>query len=537
MIFGWGQAVSLRSGEQYKRPDVAALREAIDARLRGRAAFSDTNYSDEPIIFSGKKLKSYVPEQLAQARALAHSPAMLHHSEAYIFWRQARLLADYEDDFEYHGHFSRYFPTYQLMSSEQLRGYFSWRTQWRQGKVQATETSFVYLCAYELLHCVGVDDALQAHKQLSRLRKDYGKNLLDHRLFKNLTEWMDEFVIYWDLPQELLEELPHRDEDSVLQVLSAISDASDEQLFSALTGLSSYHIESSALYKARPAAVRHVVCGVVRKVSAHHDRSLKRSMLESYCGVCTERDFPMLRNAVFADPRAGADRSYELSPFDQLYCRHGFWSRKRYWGMAKSRKKFGELLKTIDAAMREQLNFELAIESPLKTRYIVKAARELTQQIVDEQKAAERRAVHIDFSKLGGIRAAADTTRDRLIVEEEPEFVSDFAAVTTEVSEPDATDKGRSEHAGKDCRVTTEVSKPDTTVKLSDEEQALLSCLLEQNSVHAFEREHQLMASLLIESINGKLMDVIGDVVIDAGSDEPQIYEDYFDDIRELHHA
>lgn len=509
------------SAHTHGRPDVAALREAIDARLRGRAVFSDTHYSDEPIIFSGKKLKSYVPEQLAQARALAHSPAMLHHSEAYIFWRQARLLADYTDDFEYHGHFSRYFPTYQLMSNEQLRGYFSWRTQWRQGKVQTTETSFVYLCAYELLHCVGVDDAQQAHKQLSQLRKDYGQDFLDHRLFKNLTAWMDEFVIYWDLPQELLEEMPYRDEDRVLLDLSTIADITDEQLFSALVGLSSYHIKSSALYKARPAIVERVVCEVVRKVSTHHDRSLKRSMLESYCGVCTERDFPLLRNAVFADPRAGANRSYELSPFDQLYCRGGFWSRKRYWGMAKSRKKFGDLLKTIDAVMREQLNFEPAIESPLKTRYIVHAARVLTQHCVDEQKEAERRAVHIDFSKLGSIRSAADTTRDRLIVEEEPEFVLDVVAVTTEVSEPDLT----------------EAPEPDTMVMFSDEERALLSCLLEQNSVPAFERAHQVMASLLIESINDKLMNVIGDVVIDASSDEPQIYEDYLDDIRELLHA
>uniref|UniRef100_UPI002603D07E tellurite resistance TerB C-terminal domain-containing protein n=1 Tax=uncultured Olegusella sp. TaxID=1979846 RepID=UPI002603D07E len=127
------------------------------------------------------------------------------------------------------------------------------------------------------------------------------------------------------------------------------------------------------------------------------------------------------------------------------------------------------------------------------------------------------------------IRSAADTTRDRLIVEEEPEFVLDVAAVTTEVSEPNLTEVPELD--------TIEAPEPDTTVAFSDEERALLSCLLEQNSVPAFERAHQVMASLLIESINDKLMNVIGDVVIDASSDEPQIYEDYLDDIRELLHA
>ena len=42
-------------------------------------------------------------------------------TEAELFVRQARLMADMEDDHPYHGTFKSYFPTYNAMSDQQLR--------------------------------------------------------------------------------------------------------------------------------------------------------------------------------------------------------------------------------------------------------------------------------------------------------------------------------------------------------------------------------------------------------------------------------
>ena len=211
---------------QTDRPDVAALRQAIDERLRGRAAFSERTYGDQPIVFSGRQLKSYVPQPLSDARALAHSPELTRHSEAYVFWRQAVLLADYEDDYDFRGHFSRYYPTYEVMSNDQLRGYFAWRTGWRAGAAPATETSFIYVFAYELLMGIGVTDPREGYDALARLSADYGDG--DERIAQNLARWMDDYVIYWDLPADLLGGLAHREADAALGVLLHRQDHSDD---------------------------------------------------------------------------------------------------------------------------------------------------------------------------------------------------------------------------------------------------------------------------------------------------------------------
>ncbi|MDD6789785.1 MAG: tellurite resistance TerB C-terminal domain-containing protein, partial [Lachnospira sp.] len=44
--------------------------------------------------------------------------------------------------------------------------------------------------------------------------------------------------------------------------------------------------------------------------------------------------------------------------------------------------------------------------------------------------------------------------------------------------------------------------------------------------------EHRLMLSMTVDSINEKLMDEIGDTVLEWEGDTPAIIEDYREDIR-----
>ena len=422
---------------QTGRPDVAALRQAIDERLRGRAAFSEVSYGDQPIVFSGRQLKSYVPQRLSDARALARSPEMLRHSEAYVFWRQAQLLADYEDDYDFHGHFSRYYPTYEVMSNDQLRGYFAWRTEWRAGATPDTETSFVYVLAYELLMGVGAADARDGYAQLARLCEDYGD--LDPHVVQNLGRWMDDYIVYWGLPADLLGSLAHREADRALGVLLHRRDHADGELFAAMEALSSYHMGKSVFYKGHAEDVQRVAVRVYRAMADHHDRDLKRSLVETYFGVSLEQDYVLFPNAVFVDQRRYEDYTYEVSPLDHFRCRGARWSRDRYAGNLRPNRKLGALLKTIDATMRELYGFKPALQAPLTTKYVLKLIETETDALLAARAEAERRAVHIDLSKLGGIRAAADKTRDSLLVDEdevESLFPMDAGRQTRDASGP-----------------------------------------------------------------------------------------------------
>ena len=86
---------------------------------------------------------------------------------------------------------------------------------------------------------------------------------------------------------------------------------------------------------------------------------------------------------------------------------------------AKSSKYLGELVRTIESELRKRNGFQrpLKAEEPprqLKT-IISKTLEEIARQVQLEQK----RHIEIDLSKLEGIRRASDSTREKLIVDEE----------------------------------------------------------------------------------------------------------------------
>lgn len=82
-------------------------------------------------------------------------------------------MEDYEDDYVYSGDFNCYYPTYRAMNTNQLRGYFLWRTKVRRGDIQKTFLSFAFVYIYELLHLVGVSSAEEGFQKLSDFARLY----------------------------------------------------------------------------------------------------------------------------------------------------------------------------------------------------------------------------------------------------------------------------------------------------------------------------------------------------------------------------
>ena len=162
------------------KDELQSLIDAILTEVRRKTADSKVihtdTYRDEPILRTGAQLaaslaKAASPDKYAQMRRLAGGPVGNRQYDPALFCRQARFMADHEDDFDYRGEFVQYFPTYQAMNSLQLRGYFSWRTQVRRGNVQPTSLSFVFVYIYELLNLVGVDSPTAAFAQLRLVQK------------------------------------------------------------------------------------------------------------------------------------------------------------------------------------------------------------------------------------------------------------------------------------------------------------------------------------------------------------------------------
>lgn len=511
---GTGQQSSCNSRPaESSRPDVTMLRAAIDRRLHSSAYFSEKNYEDQPILFTGRQLKSYTPEPIAHARAIARSPEMRQRSEAQIFLQQAQVLSDYEEDYSFQGHFSRYFPTYELMNNDQLRGYLDWRSRWRRGEAPQAVSSFIYLLSYELIHLVGVTDAQAGWQALRQLRLEYGQ-VLSH-VGANLDRWSDDFVVYYGLDAHLLIGLAHCEQDDALEMLLHRKDHTYQELFGALSCLSSYRIEDSAFYKEHPDEVQRVIAKTYLSLADHHDRRLKHSLVQAYFGVSAEQDYGMFGNAVFADPRHQQLVDFEIDPLDHFRCRDGHWSRQRYEGNLHPNRKLGALLKTVDSAMRSVYAYGHPLQAPLSAKYITRLINQHSKEVLQEAAEARCRTVHIDRSKLGDIRAAADVTCERLIVDDE-----------------DETETETNEQVSVQAQPTSPVLPQSSAVSLSQDEQDLLGVLLTAGSVRDFERKRHLIASLLIDDINEKLYDNFGDIVIDADQNGARVIEDYVDDLK-----
>ena len=113
-----------------------------------------------------------LPESLKIARDFARSYDGKNLSRAHLFFEQAQMLADYEDDFDYDRNVTRYYPTYQSLNNDELRAYFSWRTKWRKGIKKETSLSFAFIYMYELIHLIGCTDAEEAYSKLTEFVRD-----------------------------------------------------------------------------------------------------------------------------------------------------------------------------------------------------------------------------------------------------------------------------------------------------------------------------------------------------------------------------
>lgn len=461
-------------------------------------------YRDEPILKTAAQMERYLPPAYREMRALARTPEAYQHSTAWLFYQQGKLLAEHTDDFAYKGEFQRYFPTYQGMNDQQLRGYFSWRTAVRNGEIKKTETSFAFVYIYELLHCIGVASPQQGFFRLRDFWDAYRgfAPFLD----RYLSQWMRDFVVYYGLDSTLLDTLPDAASDKALLTVLEHRSHDETALFDALCALSSYALQNSAFYKRYPEDVQHVACAVFDALSIHHETKCKNTLCERLFGRKTACPYMMFGSAVFYDHIRYSDYSYSINPIHTYSCRGGSWLCEKYYGNRGKNKELGHILKTVDRLMRDAYGFSQSLCDENTTKLLTGIVKKEIAKYLEEKKKAAARRVDIDLSKLEGIRVAAAQTRDKLLVEE---ITEDIEVTASEM-----------------------LLQPVNNTALSDMEYRFVQCLLYGGDYHAVLAENSVMLSMVADSINEKLYDMIGDTVIDFDGDTPLLIAEYLDELK-----
>ena len=477
--------------------------------------FYEKVFADEPIRPRTNQPAPKVPSLLRTARSLENGPNNAWQSREAVFMKQAKLLANFEDDYAYEGNVVRYYPTYQALTDQELRGYFSWRTKLRKGNIQKTSLSFAFLYIYELINQIGVTDPLDGYLKLKAFRDTYGQ--LDEGILSYLGKWMTDYVVYYELDANLLGDSSQVIFDRSITVLDLIQEQDEAKVMYALKQLAPKWLSRSKFYGANQADCDKVIVRVLRKVSDHYNKHTKRTMVEQYFGKLGEFQVRLFDTAVFCDPLKKRNCEFAIDERCIYRCRNGLWTVTKHAGPMRPSGKLEDLLKTIDAVMREEFSYKHPVKYETETKWIIKLIREETQELLAEKKAAEAKRITIDYSQLARIRREATITQDKLTVDDELEEAENLQSVQESIPESVPA-------------VETVSSEPDDESPLSSPEYRLLHCLLYGGSTGWVQAEGYML-SVLVDGINEKLYDTFMDSVLD---DTPELIEDYIDDLKEM---
>ena len=470
----------------------------------------------------------------------------VQQDSAFIFYQQAVFMQDFADDYPEQVPFSSYFPYYQMMGHEQLRTYFTWRTQVRKGIVQPTSLSYVFLYIYELLNNIGVASPEAGLAQLVALWTALRDH--DRALDKYVPRWLKDYHIYYNLPQTFPVFIAEHH-------LSAYypQQADPEDQFSLFCALAKYDIRKSAFFTEQTSPM---ITGCFAFV-------LER-IRQDFTGAGIPFDDALFRpikklkpwqpfeGALFHPRFQQPDRRVIFSENELYLCRKNEWTFSTVLTTEKGRQFIGYLLKQMESVLRKVMKYKYPITANLnmvnpETLHQLTKSGLLIDQIIqsaviDYYRESTKTVVTVDHRSLDRIRQEALATQEALIVEE-PAEQSDFVPLASRVplpEQPAFADQGIFADPT-EPEPADPVDRPDPDPApvagiwqrlkdiLDERERQALAVILQGADIRQFADANQVMLEVLADGINEKALDFIGDNLLDA---DLTIYEDYQNQVR-----
>lgn len=488
----------------------------------GKKDFQNKVYSDQPLLRRASEIKRpAVPQKIKDMKALSYTPESYWNTSSWLFYTQGNFMADYTDDFDYSGNFQNMFPTYSGFSTEQLRGYFTWRTHIRNGNYTTAPAPFILLYVYEIINMIGIRSAEEGFYKLLEIYDNYGGVSFD--LYRSLKNWISDFAIYYDLGRSEFEKCPAFKTDEHLLKLVHYSKTSDDELFDAMLKLSDYSGRNSDFFVNNTENFKIVAVRSFRSLSEFFRTHRKNSLFEKYFGKATDDMYRMFDSAVFHQVKHHKNIEIKINEIRSYSCKNNIWSCREIKGTYSKRQNIYNFLFTTERIMREKCD-------PVPARYYIKSTK-ITDDIIrkvlagfeEEQRIRKASEIKLDLSKLSSIRADSEITQEKLLTESD---ISDISPESEAVPEIEIAEEPETE-------ITVPTEKREKAI-LNEVELNFLDCLLNGRNWLESARISGNMPSVLSDSINEKLFDSFGDTVIDFSGDVPMIVEDYADDIHML---
>ena len=521
------------------------------------------------------RLKFYEMRSLASDRPFARD-------DSELFFRQAKFMEDFTDNYEGDAKFFMYFPYYQHMGYEQLRTYFTWRAKARNGDMPVIPGSYVFLYVYELLNNIGVYDSADGFDKLLTVWHNcigYAPALENY-----MPQWIKDYHIYYGLQGNFADFVKEHDLAGYYS-LTFLYDSDDGKYFDFWSRASGYTVSRSKFYLDGNEQLFKdcfsTVLNGIRMLCAKNNIGIEKLFIY---GSGKRMPWQPFKQALFYHFRQQPDRVVEIPGAERYYCKNNRWSANLPVYYSTQNDFIGYIIKKTEECLRSAVKYKHKLTAEPNVRYngtlhelkVLEGGRAALDNAIENAVAEffrnkNRTVVTVDYDNLARIRDEALDTQAKLIVPEsgrefgirnsefgitgdEREFGiwdSEFGIRDTEpeITEDEeefgiSSDGSVIGNRDTDPAITGDEREFEVDEKVDDVWEALrkalsateleaLGIILRGGDIKAFADGNGIMLEVLADGINEKAVDYIGDSILET-VDGMAIYNDYITNVSAL---
>ena len=461
----------------------------------------------------------------------------VQHDNAIIFYKQGMFMKDFSDNYSGNTQFSQYFPYYHMMGYEQLRTYFTWRTEVRKGNVADTSLSYAFLYIYELLGNIGVSDPQDGLNQLMSFWKAF--SAYNKSIDKYVLRWLKDYHIYYELPHSFKEFI---DTNNLTQYYPKMADTDDN--FDLFCAISKYDIRKSTFFTDDKVKLItdcfYFVTNKLRQIFVDNGMHFDESIFQPTKKMSEWKPF---KDALFYQWMRQADRRIVLSENEIYICSNNKWAFNTVITSENGRQLIGYIMKQMEVVLRKVTKYKFKLSANINTvtheavGKLNKAGLSLeiivSDAVVEFYKEATKTVVIVDHGALSRIRQEALVTQEKLIVPEQEKQFDPVISVQKSLNLSYTAMQDMPSMPPPEIEPTPvyDAWKSLKNTLTEIEIEALSVVLHGEIELKKYADECGIMLEVLLEGINEKAMDFIGDNLLD---EEFVLYDDYKEQVKEL---
>lgn len=443
----------------------------------------------------------------------------VQQDNAFVFYKQGIFMKGFTDNYSENVPLSSYFPNYQMMGYEQLRTYFTWRTNVRNGNIADTSLSYAFIYIYELINNIGVENPQDGLNKLMCFWKTFRE--YNKTVDKYVLKWLKDYHIYYNLSHSFKDFV---EENNLSEHYPNMAD--NDNHFDLFCAISKYDIRKSNFFteenKKLITDCFNFVMKKIKQVFSENGFHFDNSIFAPTKKMSVWSPF---RDSLFFGWFKQPDKRIVFSQNEIYVCHQNKWEFNTVITTENGRRLIGYVMKQMEADLRKltKYKFKLSADINTVTHSVIEELKKsglsleniITSAVMEYYRESTKIVVKVDYGSLIKIRQEALTTQEKLIVEQEEDVVICVAEEITQ-NEPD---------------LVLDEWENFKNVLGDIEKQALMIIITGEKQIKQFADDNGFMLEVLIDGINEKAMDFIGDNILD---EDFKVYDDYIEKAKEM---